>query len=347
MSVQRGSLDHHTAALGRRVERVTVKPNELVSLLRDVGDALRRSVPFAFDACWFTIDPSTLLVTGHYNAHLEADAELRRTVNLGLAVNEYQEPDVNKFAELATRRRPADTLHRATDGEPERSARYRKLLQPLGAAAELRAAFREGPSCWAGLALYRTAGEPDFSDAEIDLVLSVGAEIARGVREALVLGSLHDADSETTPGLVLFDEQGEVEATTPAAEHWLDQLIDPGPRRNRELPHVIYAVAARCREPGAGVAVRTRVPTRSGGWLVLHASLLNEGKRRRIAVILEPALPAEVIPLRMQAYRLTPREIEIADLVLQGRSTDEIAGALFIAPYTVQDHLKFIFGKSV
>jgi DNA-binding CsgD family transcriptional regulator len=108
---------------------------------------------------------------------------------------------------------------------------------------------------------------------------------------------------------------------------------------------VIYAVAARCREPGAGVAVRTRVPTRSGGWLVLHGSLLNEGKRRRIAMIVEPALPAEVIPLRMQAYRLTPREIEIADLVLQGRSTDEIAAALFIAPYTVQDHLKSIFGK--
>ena len=47
----------------------------------------------------------------------------------------------------------------------------------------------------------------------------------------------------------------------------------------------------------------------------------------------------------MRAWRLTRREREVARLVIDGLSTEDIATALFISVHTVRDHLKMIFGK--
>jgi DNA-binding CsgD family transcriptional regulator len=47
----------------------------------------------------------------------------------------------------------------------------------------------------------------------------------------------------------------------------------------------------------------------------------------------------------MRAWRLTRREREVARLVIDGLSTEDIAAALFISVHTVRDHLKTMFGK--
>lgn len=46
-----------------------------------------------------------------------------------------------------------------------------------------------------------------------------------------------------------------------------------------------------------------------------------------------------------RAPRLTPREIEIARLVAQGKRNREIAAELMLTVTTVETHLKHIFAK--
>ena len=97
--------------------------------------------------------------------------------------------------------------------------------------------------------------------------------------------------------------------------------------------------------PGPLQPAQDRARTRSGRWLVLHGSLVDGDPEGRVAVILEPARPPQIAPLVAMAYGLSPKERDIARLVLQGLSTSEIATELFLSPYTVQDYLKAIFDK--
>jgi DNA-binding CsgD family transcriptional regulator len=101
--------------------------------------------------------------------------------------------------------------------------------------------------------------------------------------------------------------------------------------------------------PGGSEVAETaqsRVLTRSGRWLVLHGVSLDAATQRRVAVVIEPAHPARIAPLLMAAYGLTEREQELTRLVLQGRSTAEIAEDLVISVHTVQQHLKSVFDKT-
>jgi DNA-binding CsgD family transcriptional regulator len=77
-----------------------------------------------------------------------------------------------------------------------------------------------------------------------------------------------------------------------------------------------------------------------------RGSLLGDGPGSRVAVLIEAARPPELAPLIADAYALTRRERLVTELVARGLSTNEIAGRLHIAAYTVQDHLKAIFDKT-
>ena len=279
-------------------------------------------------SCWQTNDPATALITSHLTLNLPSGGFPL------LAANEYLAEDVNKFADLAARPHPVGLLCQATDGQPQRSLRWQEMLRPHGFDAELRVAFVDGAGCWGSLILVRDRGRPDFDPDAVVTVEKLAATLAAGLRRTVVAQQATVEQTTQGPGLVVLDNHGQVESLTPAAHHWLDQL--------GQDPPVLSAVAATARGDGPA---RARVRTPTGQWLILHGARLDGDPQARVSVIIEPPRPDELAPLLVAAYGLSDRKQAVAALVLQGRSTRQIARALSISPYTVQEHLTAIFDK--
>jgi DNA-binding NarL/FixJ family response regulator len=54
---------------------------------------------------------------------------------------------------------------------------------------------------------------------------------------------------------------------------------------------------------------------------------------------------ASRVDARQSAERLTSREVEILQAIADGKSTDEIAAALFLSPHTVNSHVRSVLSK--
>jgi DNA-binding CsgD family transcriptional regulator len=305
---------------------------------------LRKIVPVDAVFC-ATVDPATLLFTG------SVVEEIPEAATPAFLANEFMQDDVNKFVDLAGATRPVQSLYEATRGEPMRSARFQDILAPIGFGDELRAAQRVGAVTWGVMCLHREADASGFTAGETAFLGRIAPHLAVGLRTALLIERAVREASPEGPGLVVLAEDLSIAAATAPAQQWLAEVSD-WPRRS-EPPQAVLAVAGWLMAlEHAGEGARTRMPrarvqTQSGQWLILHASRLADARGGGpIAVILEPAAPAEIAPLVLQAYGLTDREAQVARLILQGRSTAEIVDRLSISALTVQQHLKAVFDKT-
>jgi DNA-binding CsgD family transcriptional regulator len=336
------------SAMERRAERAIMRlchtGLDSRKLRVDALRRLRQIVPV--DAAFFaTVDPATLLFTGSLTD------EIPESTTPAFLTNEFLQDDVTKFVHLAHAVRPVQSLYAATRGEPTLSPRFREILAPIGFGDELRAALRIGDVTWGVLCLHRELTGSGFTVAEAAFLERIVPHLAVGLRTGLLIQEAITGSAADAPGLVVLADDLSIAAVTAPAEQWLAEVSD-WPRRS-EPPQAVLAVAGRllaleqAREDGRALPPRARVQTHSGRWLVLHASRLSGPARSgSIAVILEPAAPAEVAPLVLQAYGLTEREAQIAHLVLQGLATAEIADRLAITALTVQQHLKAVFDKT-
>jgi DNA-binding CsgD family transcriptional regulator len=308
----------------------------------ELAPRLRRVVD-SDASCWHTLDPATRLLTS------DAPAELiergiftpESAVAAGelLVRSEYLVDDVNTFAGLATRRTPVGILDHATRGRPERSARYRDLLEPSGIPHELRAAFVIRGRVWGAVHIARRAGSGAFTQRDADALARVAGAIAHGIRASLRFDAARRITGADPPGLVLLGPGDAVELVTPPAQPLLDAIrSDATAGDGLPAPVVALASFARTRAPGANVVT---VPSQDG-WITLHASLPGDG---RVAIVLERAAGPQSAAVRLEAHGVTMREREVATLLARGLGYAEIAEALVLSAHTVQDHVKHLFEK--
>ena len=326
---------------------------------------LARAVPFD-GFCVLTMDPATHLPTGEIVQNGLPAAAMTRLTEI-----ELSGADVNTFAALARADRHAAGLSAATGGDLDRSRRHRELRRPHGLGDELRAALVVDGTTWGALTLLRGGQRPDFAAGDTALVAAVAAALADGLRRATLTEAVATTRAERGVGVLALAGDDTVVAVDPAAERWLAQLRDEHltaaaadrhgdavhgrdsgagravPARSG-LPVAVTAVACQARRIADGRAAattaRARVRTAAGSWLVLHASTAA-GPDAATTVVVGPAPTEEVAPLVASAYGLSPRERAVTRLVARGLATTAIGVELHLSPWTVQDHLKAIFGK--
>jgi DNA-binding CsgD family transcriptional regulator len=329
------------------LERLALGAPTRVEFFDEAAARLERAFPFD-GACWHTLDPGSDLITQHRLQNLPDRFPI-------LADNEYGVDDVNKFADLARSERKAATMSEATGGHPERSPRFRDLLTPAGLGAELRSAFVADGATWGALILVRRAGQPEFEDRDVELVMAASSLFARAVRRGLIVEA---CESPTTvpdaPGVIELDAAGGLIRASSSAAPLLAELSGSTVEAGVRSPS-IHAVASATRAAIATVESKSAsaqalpsaaVKTPAGMWLVLHGGLLGDMGSGNIAVFVQRAHPTLVAPLLLKAYGLTPREQEVAQLILRGATTIQAAQRLAISPHTITDHIKSIFEKT-
>lgn len=314
----------------RRLRCAATEVADLPALFAVADDLLRPMIGYDA-AAWATVDPASLVSTSCVLFGVEPDPAREDA----LFAIEYGGQDVNHYVDLAQQPVPAASLHTATGGEPERSERYRQLGVPAGMTDELRVACTTAGHCWGTVTLLRLAPASPFSDEDVAAAAALAPAVAESVRVTLLRHAAQEPDRLPAPPAVLrVWTDGKVQPVTDTAE----RLVAGA---DADVRSAARSLAARARADGHAVA---RLPAAGGAWLQLHAAPMTQ--QAGIAVVVEHAQPTELADLIVGALGLTPRERQVAEAVLQGLSTRQIARRLAISPWTVQDHLKAVFAKA-
>lgn len=337
-------------AVGRARSDLDVISRAGLPLLRfmdEAAAAMAAVVPF-IAGCFSTVDPATAMISSTLKL---GDIRGRNESDVQWAQIEYGGDDPTAFTRMLAAGRVALGVAHETSGDVERSVRMADLLLPrFGYHDEARVLLSDRSGAWGSLSVFRGGDDPDFAADELAFLETVAPSLTRGIRAGLLtqLGSAAPLP-DTGPAVIVVDVHDAIVQASPGAESHL--------RRMTEVPHaadpllIVQALVAGARRFARGDAdrmPRVRARTTDGVWIVLHAAPLGGAGDRAgdVVVTIEEARPQEVIDLIAAAFGLTARERDVVEVLLSGADTREIAAALHVSPYTVQDHLKSIFDKA-
>jgi DNA-binding CsgD family transcriptional regulator len=285
-------------------------------------------------SCWHHTDPGSGLPIASRTLG-EPAGSLEWSIDY-----EYHRPDVNRFADLASRRSPVAAISLATGGEMRASARFHEMIEPAGAADELRVAFVDPFGFWAALVIFTDRRMTDDDLRFVAELFPVATGALRSTAAARALSNPAAGDDDG-PSVLILGHDDRIVTADAAARRRLAVLPEPRPP---ELPGLISFVSAQARWSPGGRASQATMQTADGRWLLVDASRLDEGGD--VAVVMQPAPAGVMLDTALRAMGLSRREREVAALVLRGQPAKAIASTLMISPWTVQDHLKAIYDKT-
>jgi DNA-binding CsgD family transcriptional regulator len=322
-----------TAVLAREsVEKIGQAALAPADFLHEVSARVARVVPHAA-AAWMAIDPDTFLSSGALSGN-GTD-----TLARALWRNELLDQDVLKVERLAGARTPVATLSELDEEALADSPRVQSIIRPAGLGDELRVVFRANGSSWGYATIFRELGDPHFTGDERAFIAEISNQIADGLRRSLRRPPEASDSGAIVPGVVAFDCEGAIVSMTAGANRLIASMPD-------DAEVTLFTVAIRA---GRDEPARARVRLNDGRWLLLHGGRMHGGENcahpPRVMVTLTPAPRGEIASLLLRLHGLSAREREVAQLLMAGLATDEIAERLYISRHTLRDHIKAIFAK--
>lgn len=319
----------------------TLGPEEFAE---EAMGALQQAIGFGGPSCSVLADPASMLPTGHEIT--EADTAFEASVPRLTALHQGYEAASDRSA--ASGDEPVATLSMSTGGDLARSQLWDECFRQHGVADCFFLACRDRYGTWGWVNASRERSDRPFTPEDVRLLNDVSEALGATMRR-LMTGDTSPPSDSLAPGIIICDRHLRETSWTQAAHQWLDQLPD-GARWRRQglLPPVVYGIAGRllaAADEPSGENARARVRTATGAWAVLDGSRLEGDAGGRVAITIRSATADEMIEILCRAYELTPRQSELVRLVVGGLRTQQLAERLFIAPYTVKDHLKAVFTK--
>ena len=332
----------------RDVEVVATAGLDLPTFLSEIDASVSRVLrPVA--TCIATLDPTTRLLTSTYKF---GDLLGRDDHDLEWGLIEYGGDERTSFLDVMSTPGHAIGMHLQTGGDLASSTRIRDCIAPYyGYGDELRLVATVDGRMWGALAFFRGVDDDPFDEADIEFASTLSSVLANGFRTGLLsrVATQPGAQVDAGPAVIIVDAHDRMSQISIGAEERLRQVMSTD--HAADPIGTIAALVASARRYASGdapVIPRGRLRLSDGSWVVMHASPMTarDGVTGDVVITIEDARPPEIIPLVVEAFGLTNRERDVTQLVLQGAETKDIAAALHLSAYTVQDHLKSIFAKA-
>ena len=305
--------------LERKLAALSSHHGDITDFAHGADETLRRAIGYDI-AIWGAIDPLTLMFThcvpvwsgdgGGDDGGFDAAREMR------LFELEFHTEEPNVYPLLAGQTSPVGALRQLVPHPAGKVRRYDELLAPFGIFDELRLVLRDGTTSWGVVTMYRMEGRPAFDRDSLALAAPASSVLARGYRNSLLRAALDSPFLVEPPGLLSISADGDLVATSAAAEALLDGLAQD---QVRVVLRQLQAAVA-----GDGNVSATTVGDAGPVSFQLTSMKGTDGG---FGVIVERPRPNQLAELIMRALQLTDRERTITGWVAAGRTTGQVAAA--------------------
>jgi DNA-binding CsgD family transcriptional regulator len=232
-----------------------------------------------------------------------------------------------------------------------RGSREQRLLQVNGIGSGMRLTLRTARGAWGWLALLRAGGGGrPFGPGDLVRLTALGPALVDFARDYVTAGPLVPTIPAMAPGVVIIGGDRQPRRATAQARWWRDQVACHHAIPDWANGAFLSTLADRARQQ----ARDPRLPPPSvvgpaasyGRWMQWQAQALGPDADSEVAVVIQPATGAALLPSFCDWYGITARERQVVSHLCEGTAPKQLARRLDMSLHTVNDHLKSMFRKT-